>query len=127
MRLILILFLAALPAQKPLEPVRVGIVAPENEVNDKLTRAVRNELRELGDVALVYSGRSLDYEVRLNAMPVVGCDGYAVAVVVVERRSQRAELGMYAGATPEAVAKYLVATLNREHFTPRREAALSKK
>lgn len=125
MRLILTLFLLAIPVQKPLEPIRVSVVAPQGEVNDAVTRAVRDELRELGDMAIVQRGA--DYQIQLNAMPIVGCEGYAAAVVVAERRGQRAELSVYTGATPKAVARYLVATVNREHFALRRGEALSRK
>ena len=126
--MILILILVALfaPAQQPIEPIRVAISAPSNEVNEAFARAVRDELRKLGDVAIAQ--RRADYLIQFDAAPLVGkCDGYVVAVVVAERETGKAKLEAYSGATLEEVARYVVASVNREDFAPRRGRMVTKK
>ncbi len=129
MRLLFILLgLLTVPAfaQKAIEPVRVTINAADTEAGREIARAVREELNKPGDV--IITGRRADYAIQLNVAPIAGaCGGYAVAVAVVEVESGKTALDAYAGATLEDVARYLVETVNREHFAPRRERRTNAK
>jgi hypothetical protein len=124
LRLALLVALTLLPvsaAQRAITPIRVKIITPQNEVNVEMAEAVRVELRRLRDVAITY--RNPAYEIQLNAMPIVStkCQGFAAAVLVVEREGEKASLQAYTGATLQEVAKYVVATVDRENFARARE------
>lgn len=104
-------------AQTPIEPIRVQVVAPQNEINEQASAAIRAELRKLRDVAIVQ--RRHDYKILLAATPV-DCGGYAIAVVLIEREGSGA-LQCYANPTLEGAAEHLVGRLNNEHLNQRRE------
>lgn len=126
MKLLFIPLLLLAPAQQTVEPIRVALSAPRNEVNEALAKAVRVELRKFGDVAIVE--RNADYLIQFNAAPLVGkCNGYVAAVVVAERETRNANLEAYSGPTLEQIARYVVSSVNRENFAPRRGKVVSKK
>lgn len=116
--LLLLPFLfAPAPAQRPIEPIRVQIVAPQNEVNLEASAAIRAELRKLRDVAIVE--RRYDYKILLAATPV-DCGNYAMAVVLIGPEADSL-LQCYANRTIEGAAAHLVEQLNNAYFNQRRE------
>jgi hypothetical protein len=121
--LALVILAPSVSGQRILHPVRVAVRAPANEVNAEMAAAVREELRRLGDVGI--TSLNYDYEIQLNAAPLVGstCEGYVSAVVVVDRQSQQAALDAYSGATLREIARYIVKSIEREHFEKARAQA----
>lgn len=125
MKLALALFLLPIAPQHAIEPIRVTLSAPSNEVNEALGKSLRAELLKLGDVAI--SEKRGDYLIQFDAGPIVGCDGYVAAVVVAERETHKASLEAYSGPTLEQVARYIVGSVNRDSFAQRRGRTVGKK
>jgi len=95
----------------------------------ELADALRNELHKLPYVAFV-SAKHADFDIRFAAGPIGGssrCQGLSVAVLVVERASGLHDLSVYTGSGLAELAPYIVETINREEFAPRRESVLGKR
>src|SRR5262245_52734583 len=106
MKILFILLLLPIPvsAQALLEPTRVSITASKSqECSEWLADALRDELRQSGKVALRTKGA--DWAVFLDVAPheELGCGGYSVAMLVVDRRQKDSQiLRVYAGASINA-------------------------
>jgi len=124
----LLLLPAPIGAQRPLEVIRITASEPTkaDAYSHELADALRNELHKLPDVAFV-SAKHADFDIRFSAVPTDRsnhCQGFAVAVLVVERASGLHDLSVYTGFGLAELAHYIVETINREEFAPRREAML---
>jgi hypothetical protein len=127
----LLLLSAPVGAQRPLEVIRVAVSEPTNAdaYSHELADALRSELHKIPDLAFV-SAKHADFDIRFAVGPIdrsSRCQGLSVAVLVVERASWLHNLSVYTGSDLAELVRYIVETINREDFAPRREAVLDRR
>lgn len=106
--LLLLLSVAAI-AQKPLEPIRVRVVADDQEIASHF----RGELRKRRDV--IAATKEADIEIYLSVMKLSEedlCAGYVAAILIVDKSTGRHKLSIDTGPHLRGMAERMAAKVD---------------
>jgi hypothetical protein len=131
MRTLLLTILLLLPAigqdLKPVEPVRVTVRTLDNELNNEIAEAIKEELRRLPSRDILITNNRPDFVITFDALRLEGCVGLAASVVTVNTRLNTQGLRTYTSLSTRSLSRLIVSTVNEDHFEPLRARAVSQK